>query len=277
MTELDAGTLRRLLADVTRDRLDDIEVFREIDSTNTYLKKQTAVAPGRIRVAIADHQTAGRGRHDRAWLSKPGGSICLSVAYTFHCRPANLPALTLALGVGAANALATLGVPELRLKWPNDILVAQSKLGGILTESQIRSGSDTTIVAGIGINVDLPELDKSASKLAWAHNATDLHSVMDDPPDRDYLSSAVIDGLFAAFEAYDREGFDRFAGEYEAYDGLSGKLIVVQTPAGEVKGVAAGIDDVGALLVNAESGQLRITTGSIMSVCNDIKNATGAA
>lgn len=260
--------LRASLSKLAQLRLDKLDAFREIDSTNSYLMKQAAPAPGDIHVAIADHQTAGRGRHARTWLSKPGGSLCLSLAYTFKHKPSSLPALTLALGVGSARALRSLGVDGMRLKWPNDVLVAHSKLAGILAESTLCGANSVSVVAGIGVNIHLPTLNDFASASAWANGAVDLHSIMEELPDRERLSVSLIDSLLRTFQAYDSHGFEHFAADYEDLDYLSGKEILIETPDGRLAGIATGVDGEGALLVNTESGQQRVISGSILRVDN---------
>ena len=105
MSTLDASVIQDSLAEASLARLDQVEVFPTIASTNTHLLAQPAPAPGRSRAALADHQTAGRGRHNRRWLTPPGAGLCLSLAYTFADQPQQLPALTLAIGVGIVDAL----------------------------------------------------------------------------------------------------------------------------------------------------------------------------
>ncbi|MCH7981672.1 MAG: biotin--[acetyl-CoA-carboxylase] ligase, partial [Proteobacteria bacterium] len=138
MTRLDAAKIKRSLTASTARHIHCIEVFSKINSTNTYLKGQLPPPSGQFRIAIAEHQTAGRGRHGRQWISTPGGSLCLSLAYRFpQSSPgfSELYALTLALGIAVADALSGIGVAEVKLKWPNDLLVGDAKLGGILTET----------------------------------------------------------------------------------------------------------------------------------------------
>ena len=89
-----------------------------------------------FRVAIADQQTAGRGRHYRRWVSPPGAGLYMSFAYSFEDPPENLPSLTLAIGVGVIAALQEFNIEGVSLKWPNDIVALDGKLGGILTEFQ---------------------------------------------------------------------------------------------------------------------------------------------
>jgi len=153
MSRLDVTEVQRPLTELANSRLDKLEAFSSIASTNTYLLAQPAPAVGRYRVAIADHQTSGRGRHNRRWLSAPGSGLCLSLSYTFAKTPEQLPGLTLAIGVGVVGALQHLEVDGVSLKWPNDIVALDGKLGGILTEVQSGFSDGATVVTGIGLNV----------------------------------------------------------------------------------------------------------------------------
>src|SRR5690606_16684163 len=119
---LRADDILGLLEEDERASLEALEAFESIESTNTWLLWQPAPAAGRFRAAIADYQTHGRGRRGRRWIAPPGAAICLSLAGTFEQSPGNLPSLTLAMGVGVASALRTLGAADIRLKWPNDLV-----------------------------------------------------------------------------------------------------------------------------------------------------------
>jgi BirA family biotin operon repressor/biotin-[acetyl-CoA-carboxylase] ligase len=99
MSKLDLAAVQRPLTQLANSRLEKIEAFSSIASTNTYLLTQAAPAAGQYRVAVADHQTSGRGRHYRRWISAPGAGLCLSFSFTFAAMPEQLPALTLAIGV----------------------------------------------------------------------------------------------------------------------------------------------------------------------------------
>ena len=135
MTNLDADAILGGLGEFASHRIEEFETFAEIESTNSYLLQQPAPSPGRVRVALTDNQTAGRGRHGRTWQSPPGSGLCLSMGYTFARQPSNLPALTLAIGLGVTEALSEVGVHGVLLKWPNDLMADDGKLGGILTET----------------------------------------------------------------------------------------------------------------------------------------------
>ena len=119
-----------------------LEVFGEIDSTNSYLLNVPPPPAGRFRVAIAEHQTGGRGRMDRRWVSPAATGLCLSIAYTFTDTPSDLSCATLAVGIAIAEALEEIGILGIGLKWPNDLVFRGGKLGGILTELRSNRGSE---------------------------------------------------------------------------------------------------------------------------------------
>ena len=241
--------------------LETIETFDEIDSTNTHLAKAPPPAPGRGRVAWAEHQTNGRGRRDNRWHSQPGKSLCLSIAWQFATPPDELPALTLALGAAIVHSLTRIGGRTLGLKWPNDILAGDAKLGGILTESQARGAGGVTVVAGIGLNLAPVEVDLSAG--GWSGAIASLDTATGDGPDRLHVAVAVIESMVDAFQNFADLGLAAFRERYEQYDVLCGREIEIETPAGLLDGIALGIDSSGALLLDTGSETERVVTGSI--------------
>ncbi len=264
MSNIDATAIHDALGPGVAARMDQLEVFAEIESTNTYLLQQHAPAAGKLRVAIADHQTAGRGRQDREWISAPGSSLCLSLAYTFSARPDNLPGLTLAIGVAALNALRHSGIDDVYLKWPNDLVAQDGKLGGMLAESQFRGDSGATVVAGIGINFDLPMqlIQDNASR--WAQRAVDLNTLVRRPPSRETVSGALIDNIVETLTVFEAQGFSAFAASWRQHDWLRGRHITVERSDGSISGTASGIDDDGALLILSGDSMARVISGSIV-------------
>lgn len=264
MSNLDAAEIRERLTGLAVSRLDKLEVFSSIASTNTHLLAQAAPPAGRYCVAVADFQTAGRGRHDRHWISAPGAGLCLSFSYTFGLMPAQLPALTLAIGVGVIAALHELGVVGISLKWPNDIVALDGKLGGILTEAQSAGGGQATVVTGIGINLHNPEQLDSGAESDWAQRPVDLHSLQEEIPARELLAGTVIDRLYSTFSKFEDSGFAAFAADWRRYDWLHDREITVDMPDRQLTGIAAGVGDDGALLVDNEHGRTRVISGSIV-------------
>jgi BirA family biotin operon repressor/biotin-[acetyl-CoA-carboxylase] ligase len=263
MSTIDAAALREALAPVIRSKLAQLEIFPEIDSTNAWLMAQPAPTPGAHRVAIADHQTSGRGRGGNRWLSAPGGSLCLSIAHTFRERPGNLAALTLAIGVAALYALRDAGADDVKLKWPNDIVAGDGKLGGVLAESHNTSVGGATVVIGIGINLELPPEILASVDSGWAQSPVDLRVVLEAGVSRESLAAGLITHVVDTLETFEGRGFDAFAESWRRYDWLRGKAIKVEQPGGSLRGTASGIDDDGALLVREASATTRVIAGSI--------------
>ena len=258
MNSLDADAIRRFADDSVRKRLAKLDVFAEIDSTNSYLMQTVGPEPGKIIIAATSNQTAGRGRHGKTWESPPGSGLCLSVAYTFAAQPDNLPALTLVLGLGAVAALEELGATGIAVKWPNDLVAKDAKLGGILSEVQQRSGNAVTIVAGIGVNVDL------RSNLDLERSVIDLKSICDATPTHEEITGKIATRFLQAFVDFEAQGFDAIAGRWSRYDWLLGREVTVHTADREFSGVGAGVAADGALLVDtAESGIRRVNSGTI--------------
>ena len=265
MSNLDAELILQFAEHPARECLANIEVFSEIDSTNSYLMQMPAPEPGRISVAVTSNQTAGRGRHGKIWQSPPGSGLCFSAAYTFVQQPANLPSLTLALGLGAIDALKELGVGGVELKWPNDLVALDGKLGGILTEVQQQSAAAVSVVTGIGVNVDLQGEVEFGADSDWAPQAVDLKSICDVQPSHEELAGQLTTHLLRAFVDFEASGFAAMADRWSRYDWLLGRDITVEAPDRRFSGVGAGVSDDGALLVETlDSGTRRVTSGTIV-------------
>ena len=136
----------------------------EIGSTNDeLLAGEFGAEPKRPVVLRADRQVAGRGRRGRRWVSEPGAALTFSVALERRVRPGQAPLAGFSLAVGVALAEALVGdVPDLGLKWPNDLVRAGGKAGGILVETRREGGIERT-VAGIGLNLLAPRIDADAA------------------------------------------------------------------------------------------------------------------
>lgn len=233
-----------------------VEVVQETGSTNADLlaRAPTLQAP---LLLIAEHQTAGRGRAGRSWLSSAGGSLTFSLAYKFERGPQQLVGLPLAVGVALAETLAHLGV-QVQLKWPNDLLKDGDKLAGILIETQGAAGGGTWAVIGIGLNLVLPDeleqqIGRPAAALPWLARM-----------ERDTLMAALLDGLAAALREFAHAGFAPFAARWNlrhAWQGAS--VAIVDRGAVLHQGVAAGVDDTGRLLLDSAAGRQAIVAGDV--------------
>lgn len=260
---LDADLIHRTLSDQSRTVLSALDVFDVVPSTNTWLMQQDKHEAGRFHAVLAEHQTAGRGRQSKRWISPPQASVCLSLGYTFSSNPKNLACLTLAAGVGVLKALQGVGVVGAKLKWPNDVYVGDAKLGGILTDAQSTTGGRITMICGVGLNIDVGAVSDVNPYAEVDYAITDVQSHTEQPVNRSAIAAAVIEQLIRVVTRFEQEGLDPFRADWNNADWLRGKTVKVSMPDSEVTGTADGIDANGALRVLTEHGRRRIYTGSI--------------
>jgi len=206
---------------------------------------------------LAEEQTRGRGRRGSRWSSQPGESLTFSVLLRARLPHERMSALTLAIGLAVREAVARRVSSTIRIKWPNDIVAAEGrrKLAGILLESQVQGADVAALVVGIGLNVGMrrfeAELSDTATSLALLE-ASDL--------DRESLLADVLFELEARFSSYERSGLSAMLGELRAHDALLGTLV----KSDQASGIARGIDEQGALVLETPEGSLvRVVSGSI--------------
>ena len=260
---LEAAALEALLGRETVAHLGRLEVFTELPSTNRHLLANAPPA-GSLDVCVAEFQTAGRGRRGRRWNAPLGSGIFLSVGWQFAEMPAELAALTLAVGVVVRRALKRVAGLDIALKWPNDLVFDERKLGGILLELAVEAQGGSHVVAGIGLNIALPpELMPQLSD--WPRGAVDLTTALGgEPPPRAALVAALVDGLAALFAEYPATGFAAYRSDWRAGDFLRGRAVRLDEAAGPVTGTALGIDADGALLIETQGGvRRRVVAGDV--------------
>ncbi len=259
---LDPGKIRELLSRSVRDRVQKLDVAWSVSSSNTVLLDRPFPPNGWCEAFLAEYQTAGRGRRGRTWLAPPGGAVCLSVSWTFRDVPADLGALSLVIGVCSLRALASLGVEHAQLKWPNDVLVSERKLGGILIELRAESAGPACVVIGVGLNVSLgaPLLESLA---ATGVAATDLVSAGLERPSRNEIAAVLLTHYVRGLIEFEKEGLRPFSEEWKQADALRGRPVTVQALDGNTKGLARGIDLHGALLVETPQGLKKFVSGDV--------------
>ena len=211
---------------------------------------------------LAEFQTAGRGRRGRQWFAPPGGSICLSLSWTFPQLPKDVGALSLAIGVCVVRALESLGVKSAGLKWPNDVFLADHKLGGVLIELRAESGGPACAVVGIGLNVALGT-DLLEKIRALGLPATDLASAGGASPSRNAIAAALIEFSILGLAQFGQEGLRPFVEEWRNADALRGRPITVQGGEAAARGLARGIDLSGALMVETPQGLRKFISGDV--------------
>jgi BirA family biotin operon repressor/biotin-[acetyl-CoA-carboxylase] ligase len=240
------------------------EVVFAIDSTNESLNAAPACPAGRPRILFAEIQRAGRGRRGRSWLAPFGAGLTFSVAWTFEETPADLSALSLALGVQAVECLRSLGAHEAMLKWPNDLVWRHRKLAGFLVQSKFEAGGAASVVAGLGVNLVLPEATRAELAATGASPVTDLAEACGGaPPGRNLLAGRLAQAMCDGLERFGREGFAPFAGRWAALDSLAGAPVRVSHAAGCVEGRALGADRDGAFRAEVDGRVERFLAGDV--------------
>ena len=260
---LEASRIRERLPRELRERVQRLETLWSIASTNTALSERTGPPAGASEVLLAEHQTAGRGRRGRTWFAPPGGAICLSLSWTFREVPPDLGALGLVVGVCALRALKELGVRGAALKWPNDLLVGDRKLGGVLIDLRAESAGPASVVIGIGLNVVLGA--RLLERIAESGTpATDLKRAgLPQGVSRNQVAAGVIGECLRGLVAFEGEGLKAFLEEWRQVDALRGRQVNVVAADGTARGVARGIDLRGALLVETREGVRRFVSGDV--------------
>lgn len=248
-----------------------IEVVAETGSTNADLAARARGGAEEGLVLVAEAQTAGRGRLDRTWTAPPRSGLAFSVLLRPTAPVARLGWLPLMAGVAVVDALRGFaevegitrgGMRDAALKWPNDVLIGDRKLAGILAELV-----GEAVVLGIGLNVSL-----RADELP-VPTATSL-ALEDAPADRDPVLRAILRELAVRYAEFEREGEKATLREsYKAVCATLGRRVRVELPGGAAAteegfliGEAVDIDETGRLIVRAADGEHALSAGDVVHV-----------
>ena len=237
-----------------------VHFARETDSTNLWIKRLAKEGAPEGTLAVAEFQSAGRGRLGRSWEVPEGTSVMMSILLRPEFEPQYAPTLTLVMGMAVAKAVKNLGF-DVSIKWPNDVVVSHKKICGILTEMGVRDGKIDYAVIGVGINVNIKEFPEE-----MADKATSLYLESGREFERNRIPGLVME----AFEEY----YEKFAatcdlsGLKEEYEGILANYnqpvrVLAKEP---YEGIARGITDSGELLVEKEDGTLAIVSAGEVSV-----------
>jgi BirA family biotin operon repressor/biotin-[acetyl-CoA-carboxylase] ligase len=228
-----------------RRRVGGIENHWRLDSTSSECLRRASELADRFFV-FADWQDAGRGRRGRQWVSPPAMNLQFSCLKRFASGYAALSGLSLAVGIAVANALDDCSARGIGLKWPNDLVHGDAKLGGILIELGGEFMGPCHAVVGVGINLRVPP----AIRRALDRPCTDLRDVCGGKaPSRNALAIALVTRLVEALDVFGESGFAAFADAWTQRDALAGRAIRVDGARGVFEGTALGVDTRGALRV----------------------------
>jgi BirA family biotin operon repressor/biotin-[acetyl-CoA-carboxylase] ligase len=255
---LDAAVLRACLG--PRARGFRIDLLDACTSTSTLLLERARSGAPSGSVIACELQSAGRGRRGNLWQSGLGGSLTFSLLWRFAQGAGALSGLSLAAGVAVARALCAQGIEGVQLKWPNDLLHAGRKLGGILIEVQGTAAGPSAAVIGIGLNLRLP----TGLIEAIAQPVTDIASIAAQAPPRNRLLAALLVELAQVLEAFAERGFAPLREEWMARHAHQGKPVRLSAgEGGSAAGTALGVDEDGALLLETARGVERFIGGDV--------------
>ena len=208
-------------------------------------------------VVLATAQESGRGRLGRSWTSPEGGAY-LSAILRPALAPAEATALPLVVSLGVALGLEGLGISP-QLKWPNDVLLGDRKLAGVLLEMSAEADRLAWLVAGCGLNVSRPAGEDAAPGGAY------LADALGAPPALSRAAAAVLDGVAGSYLRFIADGFAPMKEEYEARFALEHEQVVVRDAHGApfVEGTVVGVDDFGRLVVEGDRGTTAVSAGDV--------------
>jgi BirA family biotin operon repressor/biotin-[acetyl-CoA-carboxylase] ligase len=243
------------IAVVLTAQLGRLEIHDQITSTNQHLmatvRGANVVYPV---VCLAEQQTAGKGRRGREWVSPFGHNVYLSIAWQFlQGGYTAIAGLSLAIGVAVIRALHEMGIHEVGLKWPNDIVHQGKKLGGILIEVSGETDGVCNVVIGVGLNVFLSASKAQNITQAW----TDITTISDNTPDRNLLVAVLLNQICAVLADFESQGIQAYLNEWRTYDCLQGLPASVLIAQHSIEGIVQGVDDNGLLLLKRHDGVIQ--------------------
>jgi len=241
-----------------------IHIFDSVDSTNDWVSAELRQGRQTPFVCIADHQSRGRGRRGRHWISPPGANIYLSIAWHFELPPEQLGLLSLAQGVAVIRALTSSRIKGAWLKWPNDVLINQDKIAGILIETSRLRANSCNVVIGIGLNYRMPASAMPESDIHWTDVA---HAAGSEPvPDRNNMVMMLITEVVKMCDRYQENALSMFKELQGELGALTGKDVSLHLDNGTLlNGTVLGINQRGELRVRVQ-GRERVFNSADISL-----------
>jgi BirA family biotin operon repressor/biotin-[acetyl-CoA-carboxylase] ligase len=243
-------------------QLAGLDVLEETDSTNSALQR-LALEQQHAHAILADRQTSGRGRRQRNWHSPAGCNVYLSLGWRFMDQRLPLTALPLVTAVCTCRALSRARLRGHGIKWPNDILAGGAKIAGILVELQAASGGPANAVIGVGVNVSMTqeEASRQAADASIDRSWTDMQSQMPQHSkgvSRNEVAALLLEELLSGVLEFQSNGFAALRDEWSRLDLLAGQKIRLELQGKSTHGVARGISEDGALLLDVTGPDGRV-------------------
>lgn len=235
-----------------------LDLHSTVASTNQ-LAMERAISGECGYVCLAEQQTAGRGRRGRTWVSPFAANIYLSVVWEFAGGAVALEGLSLAIGTAVVKALKALGLQGAELKWPNDVIVDDKKIAGILIEMVGDAAGPCLAVIGLGVNISMPKLAVGQIDQPYI----DVNSLVDKPASRNLVVSVLLNHLIPLLKDFESKGFKAYKDEWLAAHAYQNQEVFLRLGDGVEYGVASGVDDNGAIVVKTSAGLKRFSGGEV--------------
>ena len=241
----------------------ELYFYSETDSTNSRAMELARAGAVEGTAVIADSQTGGKGRLGRKWFSPKGTNLYTSIILRPPVAPREAPSMTLLFAVAVSEAIEAftnaLLVPT--VKWPNDVLLGERKVAGVLTEMAAEMDRVEYVVCGVGVNLNM---DTLKSETETGVRAASLKEAASSEIERARFTRELYYTLEKWYKIYLKDGIAPVTTAWRSYFAAEGKQIRVDAINRVVEGVCAGIDESGSLLVRASSGEIeRITSGEM--------------
>ena len=266
---LNKQEIENQLSKQTLKKLSHLELFFDIDSTNTYLNIKSLEGAASGYVVLAEQQSKGQGRRGRKWVSPFASNLYLSVLWRFNSSPAQLGCLSLFIAVAVVRVLHGLGAKEVGVKWPNDIYYQDKKLGGILLEMRAEANGPSNVVIGVGLNLNMAlSKEMSANNISQAQLTeidqpwTDVKSIITTDIDRNEFVALVINSLFNVLSDIPEKQAELLT-EWQALDILKGNMVDVHFADKVITAMAMGINESGALKVLHNNKEVICHSGDV--------------
>ena len=263
MELLDQQKIRDNIPAPLYQQLDQIHLSDELGSTNRYLVDYVRAGNNGNHVCLTEHQSQGHGRRNRSWVSPFASGICMSLLWQFDTINFPLHGLSLATAVAVVKALNACDIDDLRLKWPNDILWQQRKLVGVMLEVVGQLNGNNGIVISVGLNTDLSCYHHSISQ-AIEQPWVDTHTINGKTKQRNRITGHILSELITMLNRYQQQGLTPFLPTWRQLDAFNDQRISLQQGDKQQQGIARGINDDGALILDSDDGkQLTFLSGEV--------------
>ena len=255
---LSKKSIKEGLSKTLLDEIDSIFIEDSTESTNDNAKNYLKTQKKLFSIHLAEQQISGRGRNNKKWVSPHGKNIYISLGWKSKLLHSQLEGLSLAVATSLISSLKEFTSSDLKIKWPNDLIINKKKISGILIETT-DSEKGLDVVIGIGINVHMDQSEGSEIDQSWGN----LEENPSHKLDRNEIIVSIISELYELFKSYPNSGFKKYHHVFETHNLLKDKLCKVETDKETYEGKVLGVSEAGELLLEKEGEIQHLRYGEV--------------